>query len=689
MSIIDDIRNIPEDLRQFGPFCCWAYQDRPGSAKPAKVPYSPRTGERARVDHPEDFASFSEAMAAFQTGIYSGIGILITDNLCAIDIDNCIDDNGQFSPMAADVVNRMHTYTEISPSGKGLRLLFLTDRPIDRNIYYVNNPDVHMEVYTSDTKKYVSLTGNVVIPGQHLEGRSPQLQAVLDEYMCRTKRPPKPAPAPPNTNGETVRLPQPVPLPPQPPDTPEQLEQQAQLVISKAASAKNGSEFTALMNGDTTAYKGDESAADLALCNKLAFWTKKDAFLMDYIFRKSRLFRDKWDRPTGGSTYGAITIQHAIDGTEKVYCGNITPTPPKAATEPPSAPLMDIISATDLQKAVLPPVIYLVNRILAVGTTILAAAPKMGKSWLALSLALSLADGKEFLSQPTTRCGVLYLALEDSKTRLQDRMNKVLHGAPPPGQFYLTTASPTLDTGLLDTLGAQLEHNPEIKLIIIDTLQKVRGQPLPREQPYATDYRELGMLKAFADSHGISLLIIHHTRKAKDDDPNNMISGTNGVMGAVDTAWVMVKDKRSDDNAVLSITGRDVEQDELLLTMDKDTMTWGIAADPNVYDNSLIVQAIKEVLAASELQIWKGSASELMQAGEQLLGRPIANSPQQVNKALDRLTGRLAEEDGIFHKIVLVNGGGAKKHLFCYLPEQEEKASATAIADAPSNTISN
>lgn len=93
------------------------------------------------------------------------------------------------------------------------------------------------------------------------------------------------------------------------------------------------------------------------------------------------------------------------------------------------------------------------------------------------------------------------------------------------------------------------------------------------------------------------------------------------------------------------------------------------------------------VLAERTVQVWKGSASDLMAAGEQLLDRPIANSPQQVNKALERLTDRLAEEDGISHKIVLVNGGGAKKHLFCYMPE--EKAPAMAVADALSNTISN
>lgn len=678
---ISDFNNLPEVLRQFGSFCCWVHKERTGGTKPAKEPHNPMTGEKARVDHPEDFAPFDETIAAFQRGSYDGIGILINGNLCAIDIDNCIDDNGKLSPLAAYVVKVLHGYVEKSPSGRGIRILFLIDQPIDRSIYYVNNHTIHMEVYTSSTKKYVSVTGDVIVPAQQLEGRSPQLQVVLDKYMRRPKPLPKPVPAPPNTSGETIRLPQPT----HPPATPEQLERQAHLIISKASAARNGSEFTALMNGNTTAYRGDESAADMAFCNKLAFWTKKDPVLMDYIFRKSRLFRDKWDRPTSGSTYGAITIQQAIDGVEKVYSGNITPVPVLAAAEPPSAPAMDIISATDLQKAVLPPVKYLADRILAAGTTILAAAPKMGKSWLALSLALSLSAGKEFLGQPTTRCGVLYLALEDSKTRLQDRMNKVLHGAPAPGQFYFATASPNLDTGLLDTLGGQLESHPEIKLIIIDTLQKVRGQPLPREQPYATDYRELGMLKAFADSHEISLLIIHHTRKAKDDDPNNMISGTNGVMGAVDTAWVMVKDKRSDDNAVLSVTGRDVEQNELLLTMNKDTMTWGIAADPDDYASNPIAQTVKAVLEASGVQAWKGSASDLMAAGEQLLGRPIANSPQQVNKTLDRLTGRMAEEDGIYHKTVLVNGGGVKKHVFCYMDSVssvKSEAPPMAVEDA-------
>ena len=142
----------------------------------------------------------------------------------------------------------------------------------------------------------------------------------------------------------------------------------------------------------------------------------------------------------------------------------------------------------------------------------------------------------------------------------------------------------------------------------------------------------------------------------------------------------------------MSITGRDVSGGDMTITLDPDTMTWRTVGTAEVspeaaYDSSLIVQAIKAVLAERTVQVWKGSASDLMAAGEQLLDRPIANSPQQVNKALERFTDRLAEEDGISHKIILVNGGGAKKHLFCYMPE--EKAPAMAVADALTNTISN
>ena len=158
--------------------------------------------------------------------------------------------------------------------------------------------------------------------------------------------------------------------------------------------------------------------------------------------------------------------------------------------------MLNIISAPDLQRADLPPVKYLVEGILPDGTSLLTAASKIGKSWMVLDLGLCQASGAPFMGHKTNQCGVLYLALEDSLNRLQKRMKKILKGKEAPPQFYFTTEAPKLDNGLLDTLDAHLRQYPDTKLIIIDTLQKVRGQSLPRESGYAQDYREMETIKA-------------------------------------------------------------------------------------------------------------------------------------------------------------------------------------------------
>ena len=218
--------------------------------------------------------------------------------------------------------------------------------------------------------------------------------------------------------------------------------------------------------------------------------------------------------------------------------------PEGSAQEPPKEiqPLR-VISAPDLQRAQLPPVKYLVDGLLPEGTSLLTAASKVGKSWMVLDLGLCIAAGEPFLSRPTTKTGTLYLALEDSLNRLQNRMDKVLGGKPPPPLFCFTTEAPKLDDGLLDVLEDHLKKCPDTRLLIVDTLQKVRGQALPREGPYAQDYREMETLKGFMDKRGVSVLFVHHNRKMKDDgDPFNMISGTNGLSGCARTPTPPVGD---------------------------------------------------------------------------------------------------------------------------------------------------
>lgn len=342
-------------------------------------------------------------------------------------------------------------------------------------------------------------------------------------------------------------------------------------------------------------------------------------------------------------------------------------------TLPRCANTLSVISAPDLQKANLPPVRFLVNGILPEGTSFISAPSKIGKSWFVLDMGLSIASGGRFMKYTTNKAGVLYLALEDSLSRLQSRMNKVLDGKPAPEQFYFTTEAPTLSDGLIEVLEEHLKQFPETKLIIIDTLQKIRGQAQGRETIYAQDYREMGMLKAFADKQGVSIFFVHHTRKMKDDDDVfNMISGTNGIMGAADTIFVMVKDKRDDSNAVLHITGRDVSQINDMVTFDKDIWKWKVIGNADEireqrateeFRNNPVYRTIEYAVSKSDNGWWSGKASELLELGEFVTGNAISSSPKKLGCDLRKLEDELLKRGNIKME-VSKNGSGGKSYSF-------------------------
>lgn len=286
------IENLPATLRENGLFCCWRYEERDG--KRTKVPYNPKTGGRAQSANPDTFAPLNVALDAVQRGGYEGIGVGVFGSLGAVDIDHCMDDSGELSDMAFDVMSIMQGYTEVSPSGHGLRILFTvpSDFQYDKARYYINNQGAGLEVYIAgQTNKYVTVTGNAWTPGLDLQERGEQLAAVLEKYMRRPEKiPPTPAPTP------TA--------------TPDALDDLA--LIERAKQGKGGAAFADLWAGYITGYKS-HSEADLALCNALAWWTNGDAQRVDRLFRQSGLYREeKWNRRQSGSTYGAITVQNAV-----------------------------------------------------------------------------------------------------------------------------------------------------------------------------------------------------------------------------------------------------------------------------------------------------------------------------------------------------------------------------------------
>lgn len=350
--------------------------------------------------------------------------------------------------------------------------------------------------------------------------------------------------------------------------------------------------------------------------------------------------------------------------------------------EPSPAPLLNTFSALELQHMDIPPIEWIVDGLLPHGLGILASPSKYGKSWMVLDLCLNVAAGGKFLGFKTTMCDCLYLALEDSQRRLKERMNAILNGVNAPSGFYYATTTHVIGSGLFEELESHLGQHPDTRLIVIDTLQKVRSGAYAGEGAYAADYRETGALKEFADFHNLAVVLVYHLRKMKDDgDPFNRISGTNGIMGAADTIMVLTREKRKDTNTLVSVTGRDVESGETIIRFNKSTHRWESLGDADRYaeqqaradyETAPLVQTIKKLLEDNP-DGWSGTMQQLMDAGKEITGIYISATPTTLSKDLKAIDILLFDNDRISHTVIK-NGSGAKKHKLCYVGNRANKS---------------
>ena len=218
------------------------------------------------------------------------------------------------------------------------------------------------------------------------------------------------------------------------------------------------------------------------------------------------------------------------------------------------------VNCEQLMTTPLKPIEFCVDGMISTGLFILAGAPKIGKSWLALDMALSIAKGEKFLGRETKRGTALYLCLEDSYARIQNRLFELT--SEPSENLHFAIMAGTLGGNLEKQIENFKAQHTDLKIIIIDTFQKIRSG---NEASYASDYKELSVLKNLADKLQIAILLVHHTRKCRDNDPFNMISGTMGISGCVDGSMVMIEKQRGNGEAVLYCVGRDIENLELHL----------------------------------------------------------------------------------------------------------------------------
>jgi AAA domain len=209
--------------------------------------------------------------------------------------------------------------------------------------------------------------------------------------------------------------------------------------------------------------------------------------------------------------------------------------------------------ADALDRLEFPAVRYIIRGVLPEGLAVLAGRPKIGKSWWTMGHAIDVAS---------TGSPVLYLALEDPPRRLQSRMRTLCAGRPAPRALEFRTEWPRLDAGGLDALAAWLDGHPSARLVIIDTIAKVRPPRGRSEDTYLGDYGVWGALQALLLAHpGVAIIGNHHQRKGDADDVLDTILGSQGVAGAVDTVLVLRKSRGTADGE-LFVTGRDVEQEQ-------------------------------------------------------------------------------------------------------------------------------
>ncbi|MFL5667654.1 MAG: AAA family ATPase [Ktedonobacteraceae bacterium] len=286
-------------------------------------------------------------------------------------------------------------------------------------------------------------------------------------------------------------------------------------------------------------------------------------------------------------------FQHALDQAEPLALSASQPTSLTSEHKP------GIFSLRELLSWQLPPVRWAVPEILPEGLTLLAGKPKQGKSWLALSVALSIAAGGVALgAQPVTQGDVLYLALEDNARRLQARARQLLESMTGvPGGVDFALEWPRLGEGGLSALEDYLKGHPHVRLVVIDTWAKVAppsGEH--RSTQYAGDYEALTPLKHLADTYHVSVLAVHHLRKTGSSDVLDEITGSTGMTGAIDGALIL-KRERGQMDATLFVTGRDIEREQhLALTFDPSTAQWTLVGKSDEVGRTRARQQILDLL---------------------------------------------------------------------------------------------
>ena len=327
---------------------------------------------------------------------------------------------------------------------------------------------------------------------------------------------------------------------------------------------------------------------------------------------------------------------------------------------------LTVIDGETLMDMRINPISFCIDSLLPQGVSLLCGAPKIGKSWLVLDWCVRIAKGEEVWNFKTTKGTTLYLCLEDNLSRIQQRLNEITDEFP--NNVFFATSSCSLPDGLAEQIESFVAEHKDTVLVVIDTFQMIRSKN--KDTTYANDYQEIEELKRLADKLKIPLLLVHHLRKQGDNDPLNKISGTTGISGAVDTTFILDKSKRSQNNATMICTGRDIEYRELELNFSKDNHIWDLVSDsvesPEILLPDEMIQLIEFM---KKVKIFKGTNTEFAEEFNSFCCKEI--SAKALKQMMNKWRYELEDNDVFFSSY---RSNGKRFVNVHYLPDSDSSA---------------
>ncbi len=515
--------NIPEELKVLKQWVVYRLVKKPGKEKPDKVPYQINFNN-ASVTNPKTWCTFEQALEAFQEKNFDGIGFVFTkdDPYSGIDLDNCINlETSTIEPWAKDWIDKFQSYTELSPSKTGTHTIVKGKVPSEKGKKVGD-----YEIY--DHKRYFTFTGNIMeLEHTHVEER----QEIVEEFYHFLNDKPE--------NNKT--------------DIPlsvghELSDKEIKEIISKAKSATNGEKFSRLFDGkwEELGYPSP-SEADQALCSIIAFYSDSPAGI-DKIFRKSGLYRDKWER----DDYRENTINNALSLIHQETKNDFQ----ESSGSNKEAKGIPIIHISDVKHQ---PIEFQIDKIWPVNSVgFISGQPGIYKTWLAWDFAVCIASGTKLFELYECRKGkVLAFNAEDDPAMVtRTRIEAIAR------QKKLDFEK--LDLHLLDVPVITLNNYDEQKqmeitieqykpdMLIFDPLRNVHSL----DEDSATDMsRLLRFLREINRKHSCSILLVCHDKKpGNGKDRGSQVRGTSALVGWRDVAIFL--DKAKDEMAEVQVYNR-------------------------------------------------------------------------------------------------------------------------------------